>query len=129
MNRNFVACEFGEERGRVMLGTLHADKLTISQVRRSANVPIQEGEALLWDAAQIYQDLLSGLRDVGAYDEPVEGISCTSWASDYLLFHADASFIPSIYHYGDRRTFTMRPEFRTPPTARSSNWPSRNPNG
>jgi len=108
MNRNFVACEFGEERGRVMMGTLHKDSLSISQVRRFPNVPVQEGGTLHWDAAQLYQDTLSGLRDVGAYDEPVESISCTSWASDYLLFHADASFIPPTYHYGDTRTESGR---------------------
>jgi sugar (pentulose or hexulose) kinase len=34
----------------------------------------------------------------------VEGISCTSWGGDFLLFHADASFIPPTRHYSDPRT-------------------------
>jgi rhamnulokinase len=31
-------------------------------------------------------------------------MSCTAWALDYLLFHADASFIPPTYHHSDPRT-------------------------
>jgi len=111
MSRNFVACELGEEQGRILWGTLHNGNLRLNVVRRFQNVPIVDREGVFWDAAQIYQDLLIGLREVGGHDEPVESISCTSWASDYLLFHADASFIPPTYHYRDARTEAGRKKF------------------
>lgn len=104
MSRLFVACELGERVGRVLLGSLHKDRLTVSEVRRFDNIPSKEKEGVLWNIAQLYQDTLAGLRDVGAYDEPVDGISCTSWGADYLLFHSDASFIPPTFHHGDART-------------------------
>ena len=104
MSRLFIACELGEELGRVMLGTLHKDQLTLSEVLRFENVPIREKKSALWDAAQLYQDALSGLREIGAYNEPVDSISCSSWTGDYLLFHSDASFIPPTFHHADPRT-------------------------
>jgi hypothetical protein len=58
---------------------------------------------VLWDVAQLHQDTLTGLLDVGLHDEPVDGISCTSWGDDYLLFHADVSFIPPTRHHADPR--------------------------
>jgi len=110
MSRLFVAVELGEELGRVFLGTLHKGQLTVSEVHRFHNVPIREKKDVLWDIAQVYQDTLSGLLTVGLYDEQVDGISCTSWGGDYLLFHADASFIPPTRHHSDPRTAEGRKE-------------------
>lgn len=110
MNRLFVAVDLGEELGRVTLGTLSKGQLSVSEVHRFHNVPIRENGEVLWDVAQLYQDTLSGLLTVGLYDEPVEGISCTSWGGDYLLFHADASFIPPTRHYAAPHTEKGRKE-------------------
>lgn len=110
MSRLFVAVDLGEELGRVLLGTLHKGQLTISEVHRFQNIPVREKKDVLWDVAQIYQDTLSGLLTVGLYDEPVDGISCTSWGGDFLLFHADASFIPPTHHHADPRALEGRKE-------------------
>ena len=108
MNRLFVACELGEDAGRVVLGTLSRDRLTLNEAARFDNVPAREKDGLLWNIAQMYQDVLAGLQRVGAYDEPVESMSCTAWGGDYLLFHADASFIPPTFHHEDARTAAGR---------------------
>ena len=110
MSRFYVACDLGEETGRVMLGTLHHEKLTLSEVHRFSNLPVREKDAVLWDAAQIYQEVLVGLREIGGYNEPVDSISCSAWAADYLLFHSDASFIPPTYNYRSAHTVEGREE-------------------
>ena len=100
-----------------MLGTLHKDYLTISEVRCFPNLPIMNRGSVLWDIDQLYQEILVGLRDVGAYDEPVESISCSSWAGAYLLFHSDASYIPPTCHHADSRSESGRKQIlaKTPP--------------
>jgi rhamnulokinase len=40
----------------------------------------------------------------GGPEEPVDGISCNSWAADYLLFEPDGSLITPTYHHGGSRT-------------------------
>lgn len=112
MSRLFVAIDLSEELGRVMLGALHKGQLTVSEVHRFHNLPLREKKEVLWDVAQLYQDTLSGLLTVGLYNEPVEGISCTSWGGDYLKFHADASFIPPTLHHDDPRVSEARAEFQ-----------------
>lgn len=104
MSKYYVACDLGPESGRVMLGTLHPDSLTLSEVRRFQNVPVQEKDALQWNIPQLYQEVLEGLRAIGAYEEAVDSISCDSWSGDYLLFDSDDSLIAPAYHHRDLRT-------------------------
>jgi rhamnulokinase len=104
MSKFYVACDLGEESGRVILGTLNQGSLTISEVRRFQNLPIQEQDSLLWNIPELYQQILDGLRAVGTYEEALESISCDSWAGDYVLFEGDNSLITPAYHYRDPRT-------------------------
>ena len=104
MNRFYVACDLGAEIGRVMLGTLHKDKLTVSEVRRFQNAPLREKNSVLWNIPQLYQEILAALREVSVYEEPVDSISCTSWGADYLLFEADGSLVTPTYHHSDPRS-------------------------
>ncbi len=104
MRSFYAACDLAPDSGRVMLGTLQDDKLTLSEVRRFANEPVQEKDSLQWNIPHLFEEILAGLRDIGAYDEAVESVACTSWASDYLLFEADGSIIAPAYHHRDRRS-------------------------
>ncbi len=104
MSNYYVACDLGVESGRVMLGTLHKDKLTMSEIRRFQNLPIQDKDALQWNIPQLYHDTLTGLREIGRYEEPIDSISCDSWAADYMLFEPDGSLITPTFHYDDPRT-------------------------
>jgi rhamnulokinase len=104
MSKYYVACDLGAESGRVILGTLNQGSLTISEVRRFQNVPINENDSLQWNIRQLYQETLDSLHAVGTYEEAVDSISCNSWAADYLLFEADNSLITPAYHYCDSRT-------------------------
>ena len=104
MSHFYVACDLGVESGRVMLGTLNQGALSVSEVRRFQNLPIKEKDSLQWNIPHLYQETLDGLRAIGGYEEAIDGISCDSWASDYLLFEADSSLITPAYHHSDPRT-------------------------
>jgi rhamnulokinase len=104
MSKFYVACDLGAESGRVMVGTLNQGSLTMSEVRRFQNLPIQEQDSLQWNIPQLYQETLEGLQAIGTYEEAVDSISCDSWAADYLLFEGDSTLITPAYHYRDPRT-------------------------
>jgi rhamnulokinase len=104
MSKIYVACDLSAESGRMLLGTLNPGALTISEVRRFQNLPVEEKESLHWDIPHLYQEVLAGLRAIGTYEEAVDGISCDSWAADYLLFEADSTLITPTYHHRDPRT-------------------------
>jgi rhamnulokinase len=104
MSRYYVACDVGAETGRITLGTLHQETLDVSEVHRFPNDPVREKGSSHRDIAKLYQEVLAGLRAVGAYDEPADSISCSSWAGDYLLFEPDGSLITPACPQPDERS-------------------------
>jgi rhamnulokinase len=103
MRSFYAACDLGVESGRVMLGALDQGVLTLSEVRRFPNLPVQEKGSLHWNIPPLYQEILAGLRDIGAYEEAVDSISCNSWAGDYLLFDSEGALITPTFHHADPR--------------------------
>jgi rhamnulokinase len=87
-----------------MLGTLQKGELTVSEVCRFPTSPMQEKKSLQWNVPFLFHEIIAGLRGVAAHDEPVVGISCHSWSSDWLLFAADGSLITPVYHALDPRS-------------------------
>jgi len=111
MTNLYVACDLGSEVGRIMVGTLHQGQLMVSEAYRFENLPVQSKEALEWNIGQIYQELVEGFRGIGKQDEPVHGISCTSWGADYLLFEANGSLLTPAFHHRDPRTEAVVQKF------------------
>ena len=103
MSNFYVACDLGAESGHVSLGNLSHDSLTVSEVRRFPNSPVQDKDALQWNIPYLYQETLEGLRAIGNYEEAIDSISFDSWASDYLLFESDNSLITPAFHHSDPR--------------------------
>ena len=104
MTTYYIACDLGAESGRVMAGTLNNGKLTMSELHRFPNNPIQDKDSLSWDIPQLFQETLVGLRKVAQREDPIAGVSCDSWGVDYMLFEADGSLIAPTYHYRDPRS-------------------------
>ena len=104
MSNFYAACHLGEEICRVMLGTLHKGNLTMSEIRKFENHPVQEGDSLTWNIPQIYQETLDGLRQIGNYEEPVTSVSCTGWSADHLLLENGGALISPTYHHEDSRS-------------------------
>lgn len=103
MDYFYVACDLGMETARVMLGTLRKEKLAISEVRRFPNEPIFEKNSIRWNTAALYREILAALRELSVYEEPVNSVSCHSWADDYLLFEKDGALADPVFHRNDPR--------------------------
>jgi rhamnulokinase len=103
MKNHYVACDLGVQSGRVVFGTLQNDELSLSEIHRFDNAPIQDADSLQWNIPHLYQETLEGLRIIGSYEENIDSVSCNSWAGDYLLFGSDGALITPAYHHRDRR--------------------------
>lgn len=103
MEKLYVACDLGTRAGRIMLGTLQNGTLTMGELRSFTNEPVQEKNSLTWNVAQLHQEVLLGLRELGSQEANAQSVSCTAWASDYLLFAADGSLLAPVYHHADPR--------------------------
>jgi rhamnulokinase len=99
----YVACDFGAESGRVILGELNQGKLQLTEVHRFPNVPLQQEQSLCWNIPRLYEELVHGLHKLKQRDDDIAGISCDSWGVDYLLFEEDGTLVTPAYHYRDER--------------------------
>lgn len=86
MQQMYAACEIGAESGRVMLGILEGDSISLSEVYGFQVESLGERNSGAWNIPELYQHLLEGLRAIGGCQEPVSSVSCTAHGSDYVLF-------------------------------------------
>ena len=101
---SYIACDLGASSGRVILGTLQDDRLTLREMQRFTNSPLNQKERLCWDVPGILDELKAGLSKVGQEGVAVASVSVNSWGVDYVLLDADGGLLSQPYHYRDRRT-------------------------
>jgi rhamnulokinase len=102
--RHYIACDLGAESGRVILGSLDDKKLTIEEIHRFPNGPVEVFGSLRWDVLRLYEEIKVGLHKIAARGIVVAGISCDSWGVDYVLLGGNEPFLTVPYHYRDSRT-------------------------
>ena len=104
MEKLYVACEFGTSISRIMLGTLHNNRLTMGELRRFATPVAKVKKGLHWNIPELFQEMVKGLTELGKQEVNVEGISCSSWGGDYLLFDSDGTLLSPVFHHDDARS-------------------------
>jgi sugar (pentulose or hexulose) kinase len=106
--RQYIAVDLGAESGRVMLGTVLDNKLSLKEAYRFSNGPIEEGLSLRWDFNKLFSEVKTGIvRAIKQSKGQVSGIGVDSWGVDYGLLGRDGRLIENPYHYRDSRTDGM----------------------
>jgi rhamnulokinase len=98
----YLAFDFGAESGRAVLGRLQSGVLTIEEVHRFPNEPVEYGGALHWDVARLWFEVRKALACVDQLT--LAGIGVDAWGVDYALLGEDGGLLENPYHYRDRRT-------------------------
>jgi rhamnulokinase len=98
-----AAVDLGATSGRVMLGHLGPDQLSVKAVHRFPNDPVRIPDGLHWNILELYRNVLIGLRKAVVAQPDFAGIGICSWAVDYGLLRGDR-LINNPFHYRDERT-------------------------
>jgi rhamnulokinase len=98
-----AAVDLGATSGRVMLGHLGPDQLSVEAVHRFSNDPVRITDGLHWNILELYRNLLIGLRKAVVEQPDLAGVGIDSWAVDYGLVSGDR-LINNPFHYRDERT-------------------------
>ncbi len=114
-SKKYIAVDLGAESGRIMLGSVSTDKLTLEEIHRFSNGPIEEGRvglappsSLRWDFNRLLSEIKIGLGKAAKQaGDKVEGIGVDSWGVDFGLIDASGKLIENPYHYRDSRTNGM----------------------
>ena len=98
-----AAVDLGATSGRVMLGHVGPDQLSVEAVHRFSNDPVRVTDGLHWNILELYRNLLIGLRKAVVEQPDLAGVGIDSWAVDYGLVSGDR-LINNPFHYRDGRT-------------------------
>ena len=104
MTSGYVAAvDLGATSGRVMLGHVGPDELSVEAVHRFPNNPVRTPDGLHWSILELYRNMLVGLRKAVGAQPDLAGVGIDSWAVDYGLVSGDR-MINNPFHYRDERT-------------------------
>ncbi len=95
-----LALDLGGSGGKIFLGNLSGRKITLKEVHRFANQPIDAAGRLYWDIMGIYMNLLEGIRKAGKFSS----LGIDSFCNDYGLLDASGVLYSQVYMYRDYRT-------------------------
>lgn len=98
-----AAVDLGATSGRVMLGRIGHNELSLQPIARFPNTPVSDASGLHWDIDGLYESVLAGLT-VALREEPaLASIGVDTWAVDYALLKGGRILAPP-FHYRDERS-------------------------
>jgi rhamnulokinase len=101
----YLAFDLGAESGRAMLGTLADGRLSIEELHRFPNAPVQVRESLHWDPLHLWTEVKCGLGHAAArVGRDLAGVGVDTWGIDFGLFDRCGDMIGLPHHYRDSRT-------------------------
>jgi rhamnulokinase len=98
---NSIAIDLGAESGRVFLGRLKPGALSIEEIHRFPNRPIQSGAALRWDVRHIWEEIRTALLSPSL--PKIASIGVDAWGVDYALLDERGELLENPHHYRDPR--------------------------
>jgi len=102
---NYLAVDLGAESGRVMLAALNAGRLSLEELHRFPNEPVQLPSGLYWDSFRLFHEIVRGLTIAGRERKlQVDGIGVDTWGVDFGLLGDDGALVDCPRHYRDCRT-------------------------
>lgn len=111
IDHNYLAVDLGAESGRVMIGTLADDHLSLAEAHRFANIPVRLPDGLHWDVLRIWSEIKSGLAAaVSKNGKQFDSIGLDTWGVDFALLDQNGSLLGNPFHYRDSRTDGMYAE-------------------
>ena len=101
----FLAVDLGAESGRVVAGTFDGERVSLEEVHRFPNGPVNVMGHLHWDVFQLWSDIKAGLAKAAQrYGDRIAGIGLDTWGVDFGLLDANDELLGNPYHYRDSRT-------------------------
>lgn len=106
-----LAFDLGASSGRAILGILDGDKLSLKEVHRFSNDPVEVRGSLHWDILRLFYEIKQGiLKCVNSGNGDIASIAVDTWGVDFGLLDQKGNLLGNPYHYRDKNTDNMMQE-------------------
>lgn len=99
-----IAIDLGASSGRVMVGYLADNNLTLEEFHRFSNQQVMRDGASCWDLDAIMRHIKLGIDKVVATGLKVSSLGIDSWGVDFVLLDAQGQALGEFVSYRDNRT-------------------------
>jgi rhamnulokinase len=104
----FLAIDLGAESGRALLGRFDGAGVTLEEIHRFPNEPVQLVDGLHWDVLSIFREVKRGLAKATAAEAGgLESVGVDSWAVDFGLLDREGALVSNPLNHRDPRTEGM----------------------
>lgn len=104
----FLALDLGAESGRSIAGSFDGRRLTLSEVHRFTNRPVQLFDSLYWDVLSLFAEIKTSLAlAVQQHGPGLAGLGIDVWGNDFALLDEQGELLGNAHHYRDPRTEGM----------------------
>ena len=101
--KKVLAFDFGASSGRAIIGSFDGEKITLKEVHRFTNDPVDLGGTLYWDVLRLFYEIKQGIvkaKIAGGFDS----IGIDTWGVDFGLIDKNGRLLENTVHYRDKRT-------------------------
>ena len=101
--KKVLAFDFGASSGRAIIGSFDVEKITLKEVHRFTNDPVDLGGTLYWDVLRLFYEIKQGIvkaKIAGGFDS----IGIDTWGVDFGLIDKNGRLLENPVHYRDKRT-------------------------
>ena len=97
--KHVISIDLGATSGRVMDVAFDGARLTLDEVHRFPNIPVQTPQSLHWDVLRLWHEITLGIDAV----TQAASIGLDCWGVDYALLDSAGELLANPYHYRDPR--------------------------
>ncbi len=100
-----LAFDFGASSGRAILGIFDGEKLTLQEIHRFPNEPVEIRGSLHWDILRLFHEIKQGIHKCALEGhKDIESIAVDTWGVDFGLLDGQGNLLGNPYHYRDANT-------------------------
>lgn len=100
-----MAFDYGASSGRGILGEFDGGKLSLKEIHRFSNDPVEIGGHIYWDVLRLFWEMQQALIKFANQESgSLASIGIDTWGVDYGLLDRQGDLIGNPYHYRDIRT-------------------------
>ncbi len=101
----YLAVDLGAESGRVVAGILNHGVLSLEEIHRFPNRPIELPGRQYWNIVGLHNRILEGIqKSVQKFGKDIVSVGVDTWGVDYGLLDENNEPLGMVYQYRDSRT-------------------------
>ena len=101
---NMLAMDYGAGSARGILGSFDGSMLSLNEVNRFQNRPVNTVTGIYWNILGLYDELLNTLAICGSLGAKLESLGIDTWGVDYGLIDNQGNLLGNPHSYRDNRT-------------------------